>query len=99
MTIIMLIDNDSENENSRDVPIYEAEFLANQYNMLFYEVSSLNHTNVKESIIQFTKEIMVICCKRNFLANNTIASVTASTLSFFAVSQKYSPAPLPKHTR
>ena len=32
---VMLIGNDSENENSRDVPKHEAEFLANQYNMLF----------------------------------------------------------------
>ena len=81
MTIIMLIGNDSENENSRDVPIYEAEFLANQYNMLFYEVSSLNHTNVKESIIQFTKEIMVIIPPPKIVKNELISLISTKTIS------------------
>ena len=81
MTIIMLIGNDSENENSRDVPIYEAEFLANQYNMLFYEVSSLNHTNVKESIIQFTKEIMVIIPPPKIVKNELISLINTKTIS------------------
>ena len=57
---VMLIGNDSENEISRNVSKHEAASFANKYNMLFFEVSSLNHTNVQESIIQFTKEIMEI---------------------------------------
>ena len=81
MTIIMLIGNNSENENLRNVTRYEAEFLANQYNMLFYEVSSLNHTNVKESIIQFTKEIMVIIPPPKIVKNELISLINTKTIS------------------
>ena len=76
----MLIGNDSENENSRNVPKHEAEFLANKYNMLFFEVSSLNHINIEESIIQFTKEIMEIIPPPKIFKNELIRLINTKTI-------------------
>lgn len=56
---MMLIGDNCENEELRQVSKHEGEYFANDNDMLFFEVNSLTHKNVQESIIELVKEIIL----------------------------------------
>ena len=54
----ILVGNKCDMENERKVTVEQGKEFADQYGMKFFETSAKNSTNVSESFVEMSKEIM-----------------------------------------